>query len=229
MKRADPIMERKINRFLEKRGMKQQVADYWKIYNNIDKALKDGRTTLQELKAGEAPEDIKNDFIKMHQLGYVLGNTYNKHAQEIVKTKGHAKLKEEFDLIDKEVESEIQREAFIAEGKTKLDTAKTQYEMNPTSENMRKIITEELRLREHQAEPSDSPVALGQKALRQKLFDESVRAKKEGKKLKAENPGQYLDISDRTSHNEERIRFEEVTAAAANEPEPAQEGLSDEG
>lgn len=219
MQRVSPILERKINRFLEKRGLKQEVKDYWKAYNNIDDALKDGRITQEQLNSGDIPEDIKSDLLRMHQLGYSLSTNYNKHINEILTTHGKDKLKEEFDSIDKEIDTEIEKETFINDGRAKLEEAKARYKNNPTNENMRKIIAEEVRLRKSQAAQTTSSDATGVNALREKVFKDAVNAKREGRKLKEEFPGKYLDKPDRLQHNEERVAFEEATTAAANEPE----------
>lgn len=142
------VDERKINRFLEKRGHKSEVEVFKELKSVIDEALKSGEVTSQQLLAGTAPEHYQKNYDNMIKYAVKLDYLVSKHLTE-AKSKG-AEFEKEIRAIDAEIDNEDRFNLKPGtyeeepEERNKLEQAKQAYLENPNEENSLKYVKNKL-------------------------------------------------------------------------------------
>ena len=214
---AMKLLERRMEHFMQKKGLlhlKEQMVDN---LAKFELAMEKEGVTFDQVRRGEVPEQIYNQFVDLERSRAVAVGSFNYNLKKALKTGELPKIDQEFNRYNKIEEAREKSAQRIAELKERQNN-------HPSKENLAEIIQETMRQKDavEQARNTEpTGFNAGANALRDKYFREAVEAKKAGREFKKEKgitTPQPYEI-DKSNCNEYSHAFDDAVTQAVDAEE----------
>jgi len=205
---AKKELSKRINHFLKTKNILHLKEKFEDNFEKMKDVMQEEAVTWEDIERGEAPDKVMELFKTLEHSRMVSESAFYRNLKE-------AKEKGELNKIAREYDREAQLIQTKEEAAQKVEQAKEKYAKHPTTENFAEVIKETMRGKEAVSKmDNSSPFAAGTQALRERLFNESVAAKKQLRKEMKEK-GLPLDSTPSTGCNPYLHAFEDATSDAA--------------